>query len=107
MTRTEQGIQAFVAALLAQSQIAGAVLPAPMRNNALPARLVATAGDFETYLNVWDGDGDVQDETLGADDAGQADGYNIEHRVSIEWVVARGTDDERRAAFDAGLIAIH
>lgn len=108
MTRTEEVLQALVAALLAQSVLLSPALPVPKRNEALPSRLFQPApGASETYLNVWDGDGSPSGETLGADDPGVSDGYEIEHRASVEWVVAGGADADREAAFDAGLMAIH
>jgi hypothetical protein len=107
-TRTEESLQALVAAVLAQSLVEDAALPTPKRNEALPARLMQpAAGEPEKYLNIWDGDGAPTDETLGADDASQDDGYQIEHRATIEWVVAGGADADREALFDAGLEQLH
>jgi hypothetical protein len=58
------------------------------------------------HFNVWDGDGDVQDETLGADDAAIG---RLQHRASRDDRAGRRRrrDADREARFDAGLIAIH
>lgn len=107
MSRTEQALQALLASLVTQSQLPASALPTPLRNEALPTRMFQTGADLEIFFNVWDGDGDVTDETLGAEDPAQEDGYNIEHHAIIEWVVAGGDKAAREARFDAGLIAIH
>jgi hypothetical protein len=105
-SNTELSIQALVAALLAQSELDDAALPAPLRNESLPARLFQPSpGEPQRYLNVWDGEGGPVDEFLGAEVIDG--GYDIEHRPVIEWVVAGGTKAAREALFDKGLIQIH
>lgn len=105
MTRTEEVIQAYLAALALQAFPGGVIAT---RNQALPARLLQpVAGGLQYYLNVWDGDGTVIDETLGADDPSVTDGYEIEQRPLVEWIVAGGPDADRETAFDNGLIALH
>lgn len=116
MTRTEAAIQALVAALTPDPD-AGPddvpALPAPLRNESLVARLVDLAPGVAVYVNVWDGDGEVVEEALGADlgetidDEADAGSYEIEHRAVIELVVTAASDAEREAAFDAAMIAIH
>jgi hypothetical protein len=106
-SQTEKALQALVAALTAKAASEGATIIAPLRNNALPARLFDAGAGLEKYLNVWDGDGETLNEALGADSAGMLDGYELAQRPLVEWVVAGGTDETREAAFDAGLIDIH
>lgn len=113
MSRTEAAVLGLVAALEAKAQLVGAKIPAPTRNEDLLTRLKDDVAGVQTLLNVWDGAGEVSDETLGADLAGaviddDAEGaYEIEHRARIEWCVAGGDKDVREAAFDAGLCTIH
>jgi len=101
-SRTEAAIKALVAALAARAELPDAAIPAPLRNEALPARMFDAGAGIETYLNVWDGSGEITDEFLGAD-LGQGDGYQLAQRPRIEWVVAGGTAADREAKFDAGL----
>lgn len=119
MTRTERAIRALVSALVAKAEAEGSSLPEILRNEDLLARMDETAGDgVRRYLNVWDGDGEVSAETLGADlvdaidddadsDAAIGGAYDIEHRARIEWICEGGTPEAREAAFDAGLREIH
>src|SRR5581483_1339938 len=101
-SRTEAAIKALVAALAARAELPDAAIPAPLRNEALPARMFDAGAGIETYLNVWDGSGEITVEFLGAD-LGQGDGYQLAQRPRIEWVVAGGTAADREAKFDAGL----
>lgn len=120
MTRTERALRALVAALQAAADVEGSSLPAEiLRNEDLLARMDESQGDgVRRYLNVWDGDGVVSDEMLGADTVDAIDddedddpavpgAYEIEHRPRIEWVCEGGAQEVREAAFDAGLRAIH
>jgi hypothetical protein len=110
MSRTQEALDALNTAIAAKAAESSSPLSPPLRNEALPARLFQpVAGGPQKFLNVWDGEGepDPDGETLGAEDPGVSDGYAIEHRAKIEWVVAGGTEATRRAAFDAGLIALH
>lgn len=120
MTRTERALRALVAALQAKADMEGSNLPATiLRNEDLLSRMDESQGDgVRRYCNVWDGDGTVSEETLGADlveaidddadtDAAINGAYEIEHRPRIEWICEGGAADKREAAFDAGLREIH
>lgn len=112
-SRTETVLQALVAALTAKAQEVDSPLVAPLRNESLFARMTEGDDAIARYLNVWDGEGEPTDELLGADadptidDDADVGRYDIEHRATLEWAVAGGSDAAREAAFDAGLVAIH
>ncbi|MGD9924431.1 MAG: hypothetical protein AB7V13_23755 [Pseudorhodoplanes sp.] len=120
MTRTERAMRAMVTALQASADADGSALPSVvLRNEDLLSRMDESHSDgVRRYLNVWDGDGAVSDETLGADlvetieddddeDAALGGAYQIEHRPRIELICEGGTQDAREAAFDAALREIH
>jgi hypothetical protein len=104
MTRTGDALEALFAALQAKAAEPGAAIPAPLQNEALPARLMEAPEGLQRYLNVWDSGEDVPDEFLGADLI--ADGYDLAWPVPVEFAVAGGERAARRAAFEAGLDAI-
>jgi hypothetical protein len=104
MTRTEAALRALVAIIAAAAAVTGAAIPLPLRNQALPKRLVELSTGIETHLNIWDGSGQPTDEMLGADII--ADGYELEQLAKIEWAVAARDDTARENAFDAGVRAI-
>jgi hypothetical protein len=104
MSRTGDALEALFAALVAKAAEPGAAIPAPLQNEALPARLTEAPEGLQKYLNVWDSGEDVPDELLGADVV--ADGYELTWSVPVEFVVAGGERPARRAAFEAGLDAI-
>ena len=104
-SRTEQAILALVAALTVQAGIGSPAIPVPTRNNTLPAKFAAFNA-VAVFFNVLDGDGKVEDTSLGNPDEA-ADSYRIFHRAQIEWAVQAVSDTDREAAFDAGLVAIN
>lgn len=101
---TEEAIKALLALLVALAALPSPVLPAPLRNEDLAARLDGEAGAVQKYLNLWDGSQIEREDALGADTGGD---YGITHQAKIEWVCAGGTKEDREAAFDAGLVAIN
>jgi hypothetical protein len=103
-SNTETAILALVAVLEAKSALDRTILPAPVRNQALPARLASAGANLQTHVNVWDGDTEIDQELLGADVI--ANGYELAHEVAIEAVVAGGSDADREARFDAMMTAI-
>jgi len=110
-SRTEEALQALVAAFAAAAAAAPTVLPPPSRNEMLPTRLEAFDGTTCGFLNVLDGSGGPEGadggpgETLGADDS--VDGYEIIHRAEVEWIIEAVEKDDREAAFDAGLVTLN
>lgn len=104
-TPTETAILAVVAALQAEADSTAAVLPGPLRNEDLLARLTDATGDLKLHLNVLDGDRGDADEMLGADLSDEKR-YDLSQRVEIEWMVAGGDSAAREARFDAGRKAI-
>lgn len=106
MSATGDALEALFAAIKTKSEQLGSVLPAPLQNEALPSRLATTPSDgLDKHLNIWDaaqggGDGET-DEFLGAEQI--ADGFDLTWRAPIEFIVAGGTREQRRAAFEAGL----
>lgn len=104
MSRTGDALEALFAMLAAKASEPGAAIPAPLQNEALPARLLEAPDGLQKYLNVWDSGEDASDEFLGADVI--ADGYELTWSVPVEFVVAGGERAARRAAFEAGLDAI-
>lgn len=106
---TETAILALIAALNAQSGASPSPFPQPTRNNTLPARFSAKLPaypDVVVFFNLLDGDGKVNQETLGQPDV-VASTYEIHQRVQIELAVQGGSDADRSAAFDAGLVGIN
>ena len=59
---------------------------------------------IQMYLNVWDDSDGDPDELLGA--AVIDDCFDITREVPIEFIVAGGTREARRAAFEDGLAAM-
>ena len=103
-SKTETAIAALVAVLAAAHAAEPEMLPAPLRNEALPSRLSEVSAAVFMHLNVWDGDTQIDQEMLGADVV--EDGYELIHDAAIEFVVAGSTATAREAAFDAGMTAI-
>jgi hypothetical protein len=95
-------LYALLGALAAPTPPAIAVIPAPLRNEDLAARLAEIgSADVQSYLNLWDGGQNSREEYLG-DDGGM-----IVHEARLELVVAGGSDNAaRETAFDAALMAI-
>jgi hypothetical protein len=100
MSRTGDALEALFAALAAKAAEPDAAIPAPLQNEALPARLTEATEGLKRHLNVWDSGEDTPDEFLGADVV--ASGYELTWSVPIEFVVTRGERPARRAAFEAG-----
>lgn len=109
-SESEAALAAFFAALVTQAAQSGSPLPAPRRNEALPARVAQGGDGLFVWLNVWDGSGRSVGEYLGADNEiahdASAKPYDIEQRPMIDFSVTGGTETARRARFDAGLQAI-
>lgn len=106
---TETAILALIAALRAQANLSPAPYPVPTRNNTLPARFTAsvpTFSDVTFFFNVNDGNGKVNQETLGVPDV-VPDTYEIYQRPEIELAVQGANDVDREAAFDAALIGMN
>ena len=102
---TETAILALVAALTAEANLPLPPFPAPSRNETLPERF-AEFGAVSVYFTVFDGDGQVHQETLGNPDV-VPNTYEIHHRPKIMWAVM-GTDNAaREAAFDAGKVGVN
>lgn len=100
MTRTEEVIAAFVAALAAMAGSTPA-LPAPTRNLALADMLDALDAPAEGHLNVVDGSTINRATILGAPVL-----YELAQAVEVEWIVQAAAQADRDTAFDAGLVAI-
>jgi hypothetical protein len=104
MSKTGDALEALFAAFVAKAGEPSPKIPEPLQNEDLPARLAEMGSDLEMLLNVWDdSDGDPE-EMLGADVI--PDNYEITREVPVEFIVAGGTREARRAAFEAGLEAI-
>ena len=97
-------LEALFGVIDTAAQVPGASIPRPLANEALPARLVEMPSGLEQHLNIWDSGEQQADEFVGADSLDQ--GYELEWPVPIDYVVAGGTREQRRAAFEAGLEAI-
>ncbi len=104
MSALGDALEALFSVLDAAAQAPGAAIPRPLQNEALPARLAEMPSGLEQHLNIWDSGEHQADEFLGADNLG--DGYELEWPVPIDYVVAGGTREERRLAFETGLEAI-
>jgi len=100
-SKTETALLALVAALAAASELEGAPLPPPERNNDLVTQMVADESNtaLRRYLNVIDGDRGTADELLGTD-FGNVAGFDCIQQPRVEFAVAGGTSAEREAAFD-------
>lgn len=103
MTKTETAIRAVLAALLAKSAEAEAVIPLPLRNEDVVSRMMSVGQGLSVFLNVLDGDRGNSDELLGAD-LGNTAAYEINQHIRIEWAVVGGAlgGDERESTFDNG-----
>lgn len=104
MSKTGDALEALFAALVAKAGEDGSPLPEPTQNEDLAQRLEAMGNGVSALLTVWDDSEDEPEELLGADVI--ADGYEITKEVPIEFVVAGGSREDRRAKFEAGLEAI-
>ena len=105
---TETAIQALVTALTTQAGRSPAPFPVPTRNRTLPTKFTASASaytDVTFFFNVNDGNGKVDQETLGQPNL-VPDTYEITHRAEVELVVQGAADADREAAFDAALLGI-
>jgi hypothetical protein len=98
-SRTEAAHLAFVGALAAKAQEAGAKLVPPERNQDLVSRLVDVGAGLAVHINVWDGDRPQPDEMLGTA-LGVPGGYEIRLHVRVELAVAGGASADREARFD-------
>jgi hypothetical protein len=109
-SHSEVALQALFDAIVDASEAEDTVLPAPRRNEALPARVAQGGSGLFVWLDVWDGSGRAVGELLGADAIIAADEdakpYDIEHRALIDFSVTGGTESDRRERFDACLKAI-
>ena len=108
-SRTELAIQALIAAMTMQAGLSPPPYPVPTRNNTLPAKFTASVPAFPDvtfFFNVNDGNGKVNQETLGRPDT-VPDTYEIHHRPEIELAVQGIVDADREAAFDAALVGIN
>jgi hypothetical protein len=104
MTNTEAAIQALFAKILAKSQVVSPKIPKPLRNEGLPTEFSPPANGVRQYLNLWDGEHEVDAELLGADVLSA--GYDLVHKSPLEYAVAGKDQATRDAAFSDGLIAI-
>ena len=104
MSKTEIALAALAAALTAKAGEPNAAIPAPTRNEVLPSNFAQFAG-AGFWLNLLDGDGEVEGEVLGDPD-GTTEVYEIKHRAALELVIEHASQPTRDAAFDAALIAI-
>lgn len=106
---TETAILALIAALTAVAQGDAPPYPVPTRNNTLPARFassVSAAPGVTFFFNVNDGNGRINQQTLGQPDT-VPDTYELHQRCEVELVVESANDADREAAFDAALIGIN
>lgn len=99
MTRSEEVIQALVAAL--EAKVALGVLPTVHRNEALPDEF-EQFGSVEAYLNLVDGTTSTSSEALGG-----SDGYELAQECEVELIILSPDRAARDAVFDAALEAIH
>lgn len=102
VSKTELALQALLAALTGPLLAAG--FPEPMRNETLDVLLENIGEGTGCVINVIDGNGDVPSETMGA--YVSEDGYEIEHRAEIEFLLADADADQRDKKFDIGLVTI-
>lgn len=115
MTRTKEGLEALLALLTALAKEFDFATVTPMRNQALPTRMVELKEGVVAYLNLWDGTSDpsANDELLGADLVSETDGstslipnaYEITHLAKLEWAVSGKNDEVRERLFDDALVA--
>jgi hypothetical protein len=106
MSATGDALEALYDLLLALSQVPSPKVPEPRQNENLQSRLEEIGGaGVEMLLNIWDDSESDPDELLGADV--NADGFEIEREVPVEFIVAGGDREIRRAAFEDGLAAIY
>jgi hypothetical protein len=105
MSKTGDALEALFSALEAKAAEEDAAIPAPLQNEDLPARLMSMGSSMSMLLNIWDDSEDDPEELLGA--ANVDDCYELEPEIPIEFIVCGGTRQARRAAFEAGLEAIH
>jgi hypothetical protein len=102
---TETAIVGLVAALTTQAGLPLPSIPVPSRNEILPSRFHAF-GSVEVYFTVFDGEGRINQETLGHPDV-VANTYELHQRPLLMWAVMAPDNAAREAAFDAGLVAIN
>jgi hypothetical protein len=107
-TKTETALRALLAVLTTASQAVDAKISTPLRNEGLPSEFddAAAGAGLKLYLNLWDGEHEIDDEVIGADDAGIDDGYELLHDARLELAVAGPEQDARDQAFSDALLAI-
>lgn len=105
MSATGNALEALFDALAAKADEDEPKLPVPVQNEELPTAMLDAGDSILWHLSIWDDSEDQDpDELLGADTI--ADGYEITKDVPVEFIVAGGTRESRRAKFEAGLEAI-
>jgi hypothetical protein len=103
LTASETVLQALEAALRLQAD--AGLLPDVMRNEPLLARMIEFRG-LRCSVNLVDGTAGPADIELGAG-RGDVDGYDLELRPRVEWIVEGPDKTVRRRVLSDGMKAIY
>lgn len=104
-SKTETALLALVDAL--DATFGPKSFPRVNRNEALDDVLKAMGGAAGgAYVNVVDGQGEVNEQFLGAEVAPEIEGYEILHHSNVEIFVCQADQVQRDATFDALLEAV-